>query len=112
LNDGQLGVVLSGVAAAAELPTSYALLGNYPNPFNPETTIGFALPERSLVTLAVYDVLGQQVRVLVSRALPAGQHQVVWDGRDELGRPVSSGVYMYRLQAGAFSQLKRMVMIK
>ena len=64
------------------------------------------------MTLAVYNALGQQVRQLVARELPAGQHQVGWDGRDELGQQVSSGVYMYRLQAGSFSQLKRMIMIK
>jgi len=83
------------------VPDAYALSPCYPNPFNPSTSVRYQLPEPGEVRLAIYDVLGQEVRVLVSERQPAGWYRVSWDGRDEAGQPVSSGVYLYRLEAGA-----------
>ncbi|MBU0983975.1 MAG: T9SS type A sorting domain-containing protein [candidate division Zixibacteria bacterium] len=94
------------------LPTRFALEQNYPNPFNPETRIEFSLPEASAVTLAVYNVLGQQVRTLASGDLPAGTHSVVWNGTDDYGRSVASGVYLYRLETGASVVTKKMMLLK
>ena len=94
------------------MPATFALYPNVPNPFNPETTIRFDLPHDSAVRLEVYDVLGQQVRMLVTEELPAGVHQTIWDGRNKLGEQVGSGVYFYRLQAGSFSQMQRMLLLK
>jgi len=91
----------------------YALGENVPNPFNPTTTIHFALPEPASVHLHVFDVRGRHVRSLADgRAYPAGDHQALWDGRNALGQQVASGVYFYRLTTGGFVATKRMVLMK
>lgn len=95
-----------------ELPLSYELSQNYPNPFNPSTTIKFFLPTQTHVRLEVFNILGQRVTTLVDGDLPAGQHQVEWDGRNEQGRPVSSGVYFYRVVTDEFYKSKKMMLIK
>jgi len=88
----------------------YSLGQNYPNPFNPSTRITYQLPEGAHVRLVVYNLLGQQIRVLVEGLHPAGVHAVEWDGRDEENRKAGSGVYIYRLQAGGFTQVRKMVL--
>jgi sugar lactone lactonase YvrE len=112
LNDGQIGVRLGEGPVPVVLPLAFALYAPQPNPFNPQTVIRFDLPSASRVRLEVYDVVGQRVRVLVSGDLPAGVHQVKWDGRSGSGMPVSSGVYLCRLQAGGISQMRRMLLVK
>ncbi|HEX2897391.1 MAG TPA: FlgD immunoglobulin-like domain containing protein, partial [candidate division Zixibacteria bacterium] len=94
------------------LPTSYELAQNFPNPFNPTTEISFSLPERTQVTLEIYNVLGQRVRTLVDGNLDAGVHSVKWDSRDNEGSQVASGLYMYRIQTEKFSQSKKMILMK
>jgi flagellar hook assembly protein FlgD len=84
----------------------------YPNPFNPQTTIRFDLPREQRVRLVVYSVKGQQVQVLRDRSLPAGRYSVVWDGCDGRGRPVSSGVYVYRLEAEQGALTQKMTLIR
>jgi streptogramin lyase len=84
----------------------------YPNPFNPVTTIGYVLSRDANVRLAVYDVLGRAVRVLVQGSQPAGEHRILWDGRDAQGQSMSSGVYVYRLDAGTLHQSGRMLLVK
>ena len=96
----------------AELPTEPALEGNYPNPFNPQTTIRFTLPEAMPITLTVYDVMGRQIRTLVQGTVEAGQHEVMWDGRSATGQAVPSGTYFYRVDAGGFSQTMQMTLLK
>jgi hypothetical protein len=91
----------------SQLPASYELEQNYPNPFNPSTTIAFALPKLSEVTLKIFDASGREVATLVEGKLPAGKHEVVLDAS-----PFSSGVYFYRLQAGEFSQTRRLMLVK
>jgi len=99
-------------------PAAFALLQNAPNPFNPSTTIRFTLPEAGHVTLAVYDINGRLVRTLVgfaasaAQAFPPGHHEVVWDGRDNNGREVASGVYVYRLTAKQGVVTRRMVLAR
>ncbi len=100
-----LGDVTS--AESEELPAEVALLGNYPNPFNPETTISYALPQGSEVRLAVYDLLGHEVAVLVDASQPAGQHAVRFDGGD-----LPSGSYVYRLQVGEEVVARTMTLVK
>ena len=81
------------------IPRMYALSQNYPNPFNPRTTIPYALPQASVVRLRIYDIRGVRVRMLVNGLQQKeGYHQVVWDGRDERGREVGSGIYLCRLE--------------
>ncbi len=100
------------VVAQIELPASYALEQNYPNPFNPTTTIKFQLPERVQVNLVIFNVLGQKVRTLVDQELSAGYHTSNWDGTDDNGSLVTSGIYYYRIQADTYSDLRRMLFLK
>jgi len=95
-----------------ELVTSYRLDQNFPNPFNPSTQIGFYLPQSGWVDLIVYDNLGKQVRTLVNRWLSAGEHSVVWDGKDDKGRAVPGGIYFYQLHSGSFQSTRKMILIR
>ncbi len=88
------------------VPTEFALFGNYPNPFNPATTITFDLPKASEVVLFVFDLLGREVTTLVDRQMPKGRHAVTWDAA------VPSGVYLYRMQVDGFSQTRQMVLLR
>ena len=94
------------------LPDDYMLAQNYPNPFNPSTAIEYALPEQTHVTLVVFNVLGQEMQVLVDEVQSAGTHIAFWDGIDYHGQAAASGVYFYRIQAGVFNLTKKMVLIK
>ncbi|MFC1729552.1 FlgD immunoglobulin-like domain containing protein [candidate division KSB1 bacterium] len=94
------------------LPSELKLLQNYPNPFNPETIIEFELPMASDVTVKVYNVLGQLVKTLAAQQMPAGDHTITWNGTNDSGLQVSSGVYIYRLQAGEFISVKKMALIR
>jgi flagellar hook assembly protein FlgD len=89
-----------------------SLTQNFPNPFNPQTTLAYSLREAANVTLAIYDVGGRRVRVLVNEHLPAGAYKVTWDGTDAKGSGVASGVYFCKLVAGSFADTKKMVMLK
>ena len=93
-------------------PTATELLDNYPDPFNPSTTIRYALGQDAHVSLRIYNMLGQLVATLVDQAEAAGYHQVVWDGSSESGEKVASGIYIYRLSAGHFVATKRMLLLK
>ncbi len=94
------------------LPDAIILQPNYPNPFNPTTTIAYALPRAAEVHLTVYNVLGRAVRALESGYRSAGQHAVEWDGRDDDGSEVASGVYFYRLVAGEITATRKMVLAR
>jgi len=99
--------------AETGLPTAFALDRNYPNPFNPTTTIRYALPVASDVTLTIYDTLGRRIRTLVAAtAQAAGYHTAQWDGRNAAGLSVASGVYLYQLAAGDFRQTHTMLLLK
>jgi flagellar hook assembly protein FlgD len=94
------------------LPNEYALDQNYPNPFNPSTTIKYQLTQDSKVNLTIYNVQGQVVRTLVNDNVSAGFQSVSWNGKNEMGQTVASGMYMYRIQAGSFVSVKKMLMLK
>ncbi|MFH2052546.1 MAG: FlgD immunoglobulin-like domain containing protein [bacterium] len=96
----------------AELPLRTELYPAAPNPFNPTTTLSFAVPSAGPVRLRIYDVAGRLIRTLVDDVRPAGRYQEVWDGRSAEGRPVASGIYLYRLQAGGISMCRRMVILR
>jgi len=93
-------------------PVNFKLEQNYPNPFNPATTIKFTIPKDTRVQIAVFDINGRLVKILVDKILPAGEHITVWDGTDENGSSVSSGVYLYRMYADGFVNSKKMLLIK
>jgi len=96
----------------SELPGDFHLAQNYPNPFNPVTDIEFSIPVMSQVELTIFNVLGQEVTTLADDVRAAGVYHVVWDGTDERGSPVASGVYFYRLKAGEFVATRKMMLLK
>ncbi len=96
----------------ANVPQRYYLKQNYPNPFNPVTRINFGLAQNSTVKLRIFNILGQEVRMLINGYLGAGRHDVQWDGRNDQGRLLSSGVYIYKLTAGEFSRSRKMILLK
>jgi hypothetical protein len=98
--------------AGRDLPRTYALYQNSPNPFNPTTEIRYALPEKAYVSLKIYNPMGQEVITLVDGEKEAGWHTVSWSGTDNRNRQVASGIYFYRLQTDDFSATKKMVFLK
>lgn len=114
---GKLQVVSGAPSVSVEtedpiIPDEFIVHQNFPNPFNPETEIRFALTRDHHVVINIYNTLGQQIGTLINTQYAAGFHSVHWDGKDRNGRPVSSGVYLYQIQAGAFSQVKKMSLIR
>jgi len=112
LNINHTGIPTDIEDSPGDRPLSFGLTQNYPNPFNPATTISYTLATRSLVTLSVYNMLGQKVTTLVNEVVPAGEHQAEWDGANQSGNRVASGIYFYRLEAGDHSVVKKMVLLK
>lgn len=94
------------------LPEVYHLAQNYPNPFNPTTTIDFSIPTRSNVSLEIFNILGQSIKVLVNSSLGAGEYSVNWDGTNEANSTIPSGIYFYRLKTDSFVETKRMILLK
>ena len=95
-----------------EIPGKFSLNQNYPNPFNPSTVISFDLPKQSQVTLVVYDLLGKEVKTLVNGNVNAGRQSVRWNGDNNSGLKVSSGIYIYRISANGFAQTRKMILVK
>ncbi len=94
------------------LPTQFALEQNYPNPFNLQTAIRYQLPEDCRVTLEIYNLLGEKVKTLISGEQKANYYTAYWDGKDAEGKEISSGIYFYKLQAGSFTQTRKLVILK
>jgi len=105
-------VVTMGVLEVQSTPTEFALLQNFPNPFNPETTIKYNLAESADVHLQIYNVVGQVVRTLVVERQSAGRYQVRWNGTDDRGMAVSSGIYFYHVSAGKFQDVRKLMLLK
>lgn len=114
VRDANSGVLLlkSGQAKQSHLPEKLSLSQNYPNPFNPETHINFAVPSFSHVKVEIFNVLGQRIKTLVSGEYQAGNYRIVWDGTNSNGEKVSSGIYLYKLQVGAETVSKKMILTK
>ncbi len=98
--------------AAEGVPLEFALHENYPNPFNPTTTLRFDLPEISDITLTIYNMLGQKVRTFDYQNTSAGYHSVTWDATNDFGQQVGAGVYLYQLQTKNFVKTRKMVLLK
>ena len=112
LNEGMIPVRYVSMDEVPQTPRVYRLSQNYPNPFNPETAISFDLPEQSIVGLRIYNAVGQQIRTLMDGSREAGAYTVVWEGRDDLGLDVASGIYFYRLKAGDFQKTRKMLLVR
>jgi photosystem II stability/assembly factor-like uncharacterized protein len=108
----RLGVLTAVKEERPNLPLEYILSQNYPNPFNPETRIRYELPQSSRVVLKVFNMLGQEVRALANEFRPAGSYEVSWDGRDNAGQRMPSGMYLYRIEAEGLVQTKKMVLLQ
>ncbi len=116
-NNNELIIYLAGIANPVSndnqaVPAITALKGNYPNPFNPETTISFGMNKAGKVDLVIYNILGQKVKTLLSENRQAGNHQVVWNGKDANNRNVASGVYFYKMTTGDYSKTSKMILMK
>jgi len=88
------------------------LHNDYPNPFNPITTLRYDLPENSLVTITIYDMLGRQVKTLINEYQDPGYRSIIWDATNDYGKPVSAGMYLYQIHAGEYISTKKMVLLK
>ena len=102
-----------------EIPIVFALHPNYPNPFNPsgagqspETTISFLIPKTSKVEISIYNIKGQKVKEVANNEFDKGIHSVVWNGDDEMGNPVSSGIYFYIMKTDNFLEIKKAILLK
>lgn len=106
--------VIAGVSEfEGSVPLDFGLKQNYPNPFNPATTISYSLSRASNVTLTIYSILGQEIKVLIREQKPSGIYEVLWDGMNSANKPVSSGIYIYRLSTdNGFSETRKMVLLK
>lgn len=102
----------STVNVSVVMPKVYSLSQNYPNPFNPTTMIKYSVPEAQHVTLEIYNSLGEKIRTLVNSAQEAGNHTVQWDGLNSSGRSTASGMYLYKITAGKFTSVKKMLLIR
>ncbi|MBC8180739.1 T9SS type A sorting domain-containing protein [candidate division KSB1 bacterium] len=94
-----------------KIPKHFALYQNFPNPFNPKTEIRFKLPRSSNIVINIYNVLGEAICTLVNAQYEQGHHKVVWNGKNKFGNDVTSGIYLYKLEAGDFSRTKKMYLI-
>ena len=90
----------------------FALHQNYPNPFNPTTQIRYDLPLDEYVTVIIYDVMGRKIKSLINTNQEAGYRSITWNATNDLGQPVSAGMYIYTIQAGEFKQTRKMVLLK
>jgi hypothetical protein len=98
---------VSGITEAKDIPTQYCLYQNYPNPFNPKTNIKYSIPKEGMVTLSVYNTIGQKVSVLVNEKKSPGTYEIIWDASR-----FSSGVYIYYLTSGSYSNSKKLILLK
>jgi hypothetical protein len=96
----------------SRLPKAFQLFQNYPNPFNAETIIKYDLPRRSKVKMKIYNLFGQEITTLLVEEKEAGSYQIRWEGKDNLGRPVASGIYLIRFEAEEFVKVRKMVVIR
>jgi hypothetical protein len=106
------GEGITSIGKQLEVPKEYAVYQNYPNPFNPSTTIYYELPFSGQIKLEVYNLLGQRVRTLVNVRQEAGRHRVIWDGNNDSGSPVASGIYIYQFRTGNYSRIFKMILMK
>jgi hypothetical protein len=106
------GEEVTGLLETTSLPKTFGISPNYPNPFNPTTLIKYQLPAKRDVKLLVYNILGQKVRILINNSIEAGYHEVEWDGRNDSGIGVSSGVYIYHFSAGNYTKIRKMILLR
>jgi len=102
----------TGIAETKQIPTQFAFHQNFPNPFNPSTTISYALPQKEHVTISIFNVQGQEQAILVEEEQAAGNYSVVWDGRRNTGELLPSGLYFCQIKAGKYTRTQKMSLLK
>ena len=107
-----VGIMLARIELDAQLPHILVLYPNYPNPFNPVTTLRYDLPEDALVNITIYDMMGRVVKTLINDQQTTGYRSLQWNATNDAGQPVSAGVYLYQIQAGDYNSTKKMVLLK
>lgn len=112
INGIRYGTITSVKEGEPKLPSRFSLAQNYPNPFNPETEIYYQLPKTELVTIKIFNTLGQEIRTLINDIKPAGSFSIRWDGKDQNGHQLPSGLYLYHIQAGSFRDTKKLLLIR
>jgi flagellar hook assembly protein FlgD len=93
-------------------PSGFSFITNYPNPFNPTTTLGYELPEDAMVNITIYDMMGRVVKTMVNKQQNAGYKSVQWNATNDKGVPVSAGLYLYTIEAGQYRKTKKMILLK
>ncbi|MHB1688361.1 MAG: FlgD immunoglobulin-like domain containing protein [Ignavibacteriaceae bacterium] len=111
-NESMILVTITGITNTGLKPLTFALQQNYPNPFNPSTQIEYSIPRQANVTIKIYNILGREIKTLVSGEKTAGEYSITWNGLDNSGNQVASGAYFYRIEAGSFIQIKKMIFLK
>jgi len=104
--------VVSSDQGLENIPSSFEISQNFPNPFNANSQIRYGLPHRSFVVLRIYNTLGQFIKELVNEELSPGYHEVIWDGKDSYGREVGSGIYFLHMEAISFSKTLKMLLVR
>ncbi|MGH7457249.1 MAG: FlgD immunoglobulin-like domain containing protein, partial [bacterium] len=117
LSQAKLSRETADAFAASEIPETFDLHQNFPNPFNPETSIRYQLPEAGWVRLRIYNILGEEIALLQDGEVEAGHHRITWNGKDRNGQQVASGIYLYRLEVQAvngerFASTKKMNLLR
>ena len=112
VNTGTNGEIQFSEAMPEIIPENFALFHNYPNPFNANTQIEFQLPQSAQVSIIIYNLRGNEIRTILNENTPAGSYCVTWDGKDNHGTVMSSGIYMVQLKSDGFVQCKKMIMMK
>ena len=112
MDDCQESCIILNSSEFSMLPISHKIFNNYPNPFNPVTTLRYDLPANGMVTIIIYDMLGREVKTLINQTQDAGYRSIIWDTTNDYGKPVSAGIYLYQIQAGEYIQTKKMVLLK
>jgi len=113
MEDGFVTGIGPGEPSSTGIPEVYSLKQNYPNPFNPTTQIIYNLPKSGKVTIEIFNILGQRVKILVDNSFQQmGSHKVIWNAVDERGQKLSTGIYFYRLRTNDFIQSKKMILVR
>ncbi len=105
-------MVISQFEGISKAPDSFSLHQNYPNPFNPETVIHYDLPIHSHVDISVYNIAGQKIATLVDKEMDLGSHSIIWDGKNNKGEGLASGVYFYRMETDRFVQTRKLILMR
>jgi flagellar hook assembly protein FlgD len=112
IDDIEIDRTLASEEDIIPVVTQTALKGNYPNPFNPETSIAFDLANEEHVSIDIYNIKGQKVKTLANDRFGVGSHSIVWNGKDDSGKNVGSGIYFYNMKSGKYTSTRKMILMK